>query len=84
MVFASGGQPLKHKQFTFAVDQLAGTSPKAGPVAVEKSNLKPSSQFHNTVVHLHRIRPSTRYNVQDDSHSSNASAGPSDERNNVP
>ena len=78
--------PLKHEQFTFAVDQPACTSPKAGPVAVEKSNLKPSSQFHDTVIR--RIRPSMRstatYNVKDDSHTNNASAGPSDERNNVP
>ena len=43
---ASGGRPLKHKQSTFAVDQPVGTSPKAGPVAVKNSNLKPSSQFH--------------------------------------
>ena len=78
--------PLKHEQFTFAIDQLAGTSPKAGPVAVKKSNLKPSSQFHGAVIRHIRLsmRSTTTYNVKDDSHTNNARAGPSDERNNVP
>ena len=70
-------------QFTFAVDQPAGASLEAGPVTVKKPDLKPSSQFHDTVIR--RIRPSMRstatYNVKDDSHTNNASAGPSDERN---
>ena len=56
------------------------------PIAVKKSNLKPSSQFHGTVFrHIHRsTRSITTYSVQDDSHTSNASAGPISKQNNGP
>ena len=85
-VRASEGRPLKRMQFTFAVDQPAGASLEAGPVTVKKPDLKPSSQFRDTVIR--RIRPSTRSaatgNVKGDSHTNNASAGPSGERNDGP
>ncbi|EJD04845.1 uncharacterized protein FOMMEDRAFT_27143 [Fomitiporia mediterranea MF3/22] len=53
------GRPLKRMQFTFAVDQPAGSFHDApGPLSgVRKPDLKPSSQFRDTV---HRRRPATR------------------------
>ena len=53
------GRPLKRMQFTFSVDQPAGSfSDAPGPLSgVRKPDLKPSSQFRDTV---HRRRPATR------------------------
>ena len=73
------GGPLKHEQFSFAVDQPVGTSPKVDPVTTKKSNLKPSSQFHGIATRRICLKTcsTATHNVQDDSHTSNASAGPS-------
>ena len=75
------GRFRSRMQFTFAVDQPAGASLQAGPVAVKKPGLKPSSQFRDTVNHW--IYPSMRSaatgNLKGDSHTSNVSAGPKSE-----
>ncbi|KAI5121480.1 hypothetical protein M0805_003936 [Coniferiporia weirii] len=67
------GRPLNRMQFTFAVDQPAGQLGEAGPVSVKKPDLKPSTQFRDTI--QRRTRPTTRASVNTNAQARLATSG---------